>query len=192
MKMYQSSIEKEAIAQMPVCRRQGNIKLIDRPEQVAEAVKALKKAKVIGFDTESKPAFRRGVVNKIALLQLATADSAYLFRLNLLGANDDIKELLESDKVLKIGLSLHDDFDSLNQWMPCKPQNFIELQRFVKAFGIEDNSLQKIYAIIFGEKISKSQRLSNWEASALTEAQQVYAAIDAWTCLDIYHKLHEY
>ena len=70
-------------------------------------------------------------------------------------------------------------------------QTCIELQEYVRAFGIQDKSLQKIYAILFGEKISKSQRLSNWEAETLTEPQKLYAATDAWACLNIYNKLQE-
>lgn len=190
--MYNSTIDKDQIALLPICRRGGRIVLVDSPDRVSEAVADLKKAGIIGFDTESKPAFQKGVYNKIALIQLATDNCAYLFRLKQIGQNEELKGLIESDEVLKIGLSLHDDFDALNQWFRCRPQNFIELQRYVKAFGIEDTSLQKIYAIIFGKKISKSQRLSNWEAAELTGPQMIYAALDAWACLDIYHKLREF
>ena len=187
--IYQSKIEKSLISTLPPCDITGEIIVIDRPEDVATAVDDLKQCTLIGFDTETRPSFRRGESNTISLLQLATDKRAYLFRLKKIGPNQLLKDLLESEEHMKVGLSVHDDFHSLNRWMPCRPKNFIELQKYVKAFGIEEMSLQKIYAIVFNKKISKRQQLSNWEAEELTPAQQQYAAIDAWACRDIYYKL---
>ena len=187
--LYQSKIEKSLISTLPPCDIVGEIIVIDRPEDVAAAIDDLKQCPLIGFDTETRPSFRRGESNTISLLQLATDRRAYLFRLKKIGPNQLLKDLLESEEHMKVGLSVHDDFHSLNRWMPCRPKNFIELQKYVKAFGIEEMSLQKIYAIIFNKKISKRQQLSNWEADQLTPAQQQYAAIDAWACRDIYYKL---
>ena len=187
--LYPSKIEKSLISTLPPCDITGEIIVIDRPEDVATAVDNLKQCTLIGFDTETRPSFRRGESNPISLLQLATDKRAYLFRLKKIGPNQLLKDLLESEEHMKVGLSVHDDFHSLNRWMPCRPKNFIELQKYVKAFGIEEMSLQKIYAIVFNKKISKRQQLSNWEAEELTPAQQQYAAIDAWACRDIYYKL---
>ena len=187
--LYPSKIEKSLISTLPPCDITGEIIVIDRPEDVATAVDDLKQCTLIGFDTETRPSFRRGESNTISLLQLATDKRAYLFRLKKIGPNQLLKDLLESEEHMKVGLSVHDDFHSLNRWMPCRPKNFIELQKYVKAFGIEEMSLQKIYAIVFNKKISKRQQLSNWEAEELTPAQQQYAAIDAWACRDIYYKL---
>lgn len=187
--LYQSKIEKSVISTLPPCDIVGEIIVIDRPEDVAAAIDDLKQCPLIGFDTETRPSFRRGESNTISLLQLATDRRAYLFRLKKIGPNQLLKDLLESEEHMKVGLSVHDDFHSLNRWMPCRPKNFIELQKYVKAFGIEEMSLQKIYAIVFNKKISKRQQLSNWEADQLTPAQQQYAAIDAWACRDIYYKL---
>ena len=187
--LYQSKIEKSVISTLPPCDIVGEIIVIDRPEDVAAAIDDLKQCPLIGFDTETRPSFRRGESNTISLLQLATDRRAYLFRLKKIGPNQLLKDLLESEEHMKVGLSVHDDFHSLNRWMPCRPKNFIELQKYVKAFGIEEMSLQKIYAIVFNKKISKRQQLSNWEADQLTTAQQQYAAIDAWACRDIYYKL---
>ena len=187
--MYPSKIEKTEIINLPPCDITGEIIVIDRPEDVTAAIDDLKQCKLIGFDTETRPSFRRGESNTISLLQLATEKRAYLFRLKKIGQNTMLRDLLESEEQMKVGLSVHDDFHSLNRWMPCRPKNFIELQRYVKAFGIEEMSLQKIYAIVFNKKISKRQQLSNWEADQLTTAQQQYAAIDAWACRDIYYKL---
>ena len=187
--LYQSKIEKSVISTLPPCDIVGEIIVIDRPEDVPAAIDDLKQCPLIGFDTETRPSFRRGESNTISLLQLATDQRAYLFRLKKIGPNQLLKDLLESEEHMKVGLSVHDDFHSLNRWMPCRPKNFIELQKYVKAFGIEEMSLQKIYAIVFNKKISKRQQLSNWEADQLTPAQQQYAAIDAWACRDIYYEL---
>ena len=187
--LYPSKIDKSVISTLPPCDITGEIIVIDRLEDVATAVDDLKKCSLIGFDTETRPSFRRGESNTISLLQLATDRRAYLFRLKKIGQNQLLKELLESEDHMKVGLSVHDDFHSLNRWMPCRPKNFIELQKYVKAFGIEEMSLQKIYAIVFNQKISKRQQLSNWEADQLTPAQQQYAAIDAWACRNIYYEL---
>lgn len=184
--LYPEHIDKEDILQLPPCSINGKIEIIDRPDQVDMAVDELYKCDLIGFDTETKPSFKKGESNTISLLQLATEKCAYLFRLKTIGENERLKTLLEDKNKMKVGLSVSDDFRSLNKWMQCKPTNFIELQRYVKAFGIEEMSLQKIFAIIFNERISKRQQLSNWENNELSPAQQLYAAIDAWACRNIY------
>jgi ribonuclease D len=182
-------ITKEQIAELPVEKFSGRIQVIDREEELPNALNYLSSQPALGFDTETKPAFKRGQLNKVALLQLATEDVCYLFRLNRVGYPDGLESIMVNPDIRKIGLSLRDDFAAIHRRSVRKPENFIDLQLFVDKFGIEDNSLQKIYAILFGKKISKSQRLSNWEAPLLTPAQQSYAAIDAWACLRIYNHL---
>ena len=154
-------------------------------------VRYLRQFPILGIDTETRPSFKRGENHKVALLQLATDERCYLFRLHKFGLTIPLIQLLESPHVAKVGISLKDDFYMLHKWMPFEPQNVIELQTFVQDLGITDMSLQKIYANIFGNKISKSQRLSNWEADELTIPQQQYAAIDAWACIQIYKKVEE-
>jgi len=145
---------------------------------------------VIGFDTETKPVFAKGKKNKVALLQISTNEICYLIRMNVLGFTPQMIDFFNNPDILKIGLSIKDDFMMLRARSESfNPQGFIELQSYVKSFGIEDNSLQKIFAIIFEKKISKSQRLSNWEIESLTSGQQHYAALDAWACLCIYQAL---
>ncbi|MCE5179423.1 MAG: 3'-5' exonuclease domain-containing protein 2 [Porphyromonadaceae bacterium] len=182
-------ITKEQIAELPVEKFNGNIVVIDHEEEMSDALHYLSSQPALGFDTETKPAFKRGQLHKVALLQLATEDACYLFRLNKIGYPDGLEAIMINPDIRKIGLSLRDDFAAIHKRSARSPENFIDLQLFVDKFGIEDNSLQKIYALLFGKKISKSQRLSNWEAPLLTPAQQSYAAIDAWACLRIYNHL---
>ena len=190
MVVLQSKIEKTQIADMPKEAFEGRIFVVHTEEDAHKAVSYLNSCLMVGVDTETKPSFKKGASHKVALLQISTRDTCFLFRLNSIGMPDFLEEFLQND-VLKIGLSLKDDFMAIRKRNEgdLKKGNWIELQEYVTQFGIEDKSLQKIYAILFGKKISKSQRLSNWEADALTEAQCVYAATDAWACVEIYNYL---
>ena len=165
---------------------------VDRIEDVDNAVNHLLQYNELGFDTETKPAFKKGQFNKVALMQLSTMDTCYLFRLNMIGYPDQLDNIICNPDIKKIGLSLRDDFAAMNKRSIAKPDNFIDLQPFVDKYGIDDNSLQRIYAIIFEKKITKKQRTSNWEAKSLSDAQKSYAAIDAWACLRIYKQLTKY
>lgn len=177
---------------MPKMLFPGRIFVIYTESDAEKAVAYLKDQRIVGVDTETRPSFKRGTTHKVALLQISTQDTCFLFRLNRIGMPDSLQEFLMSD-TLKIGLSLKDDFNSLRKRQDMHPDrgNWIELQEYVGKFGIEDRSLQKIYANLFGEKISKNQRLSNWEADVLSEGQKLYAATDAWACVEIYNCLSE-
>ncbi|SFK33189.1 3'-5' exonuclease [Porphyromonadaceae bacterium KH3CP3RA] len=183
------TISKEQVAELPLETFKGNIVVVDHIGEIQKACNYLSSHSALGFDTETKPAFKRGQINKVALVQLSTEEVCFLFRLNKIGYPDELERILSDPGIKKIGLSLRDDFAAIRKRSGRKPENFIDLQGFVDQFGIEDNSLQKIYAILFGRKISKNQRVSNWEAETLTPAQQSYAAIDAWACLRIYNHL---
>ena len=187
--MYQAKIDKEIVKDMPIAQTDCQIELIDSPDEVDKAVKYLLRSKVVGFDTESKPSFTKGKSNKIALMQISTQKRCFLFRLQMIGKNQRLKEFLENENIKKIGVAIHGDLRNLRVWSKFEPKNFVDLQNIVGDYGIEELGLQKIYAIIFGKKISKSQQLSNWEAKILNRSQQVYAATDAWACRQIYLKL---
>lgn len=183
------SITKEELASLPAASYEGTIIVIDSEEEAKKAAEVLKRENLLGFDTETKPSFKRGQMNKVALLQLSTHTHCYLFRLNRIGLPETVKEILEDDKIIKIGLSIHDDFHNLNKLCSLDPKGFIDLQPFVKDYKIIDNSLSRIYGILFDERISKGQRLTNWEAETLTPNQQTYAALDALACIRIYDYL---
>lgn len=191
MTAFNAHIEKSEITSMPTVTFPGRIITINTAADVDKVVKALSKEKLLGFDTETRPAFRKGVQYKVSLLQLSTADTCFLIRLCNTGMPESIISLLENSEILKIGVSLHDDYQSLARRKRFKAGGFFDLQKYVSGFGIEEMSLQKIYAIIFGERISKNQQLSNWEQDILTDKQKQYAATDAWACLNIYNRLKE-
>ena len=185
------SISKDKIAEMPTVAYDGYVTVVESMAEALKAIEYLKTQSMLGFDTETKPSFRKGKPNKVSLVQISTDRRSFLFRINKLGFIDELKQLLEDENVMKIGLSLKDDYGALRRLGDFNPGGFIDLQAFVEKYGIIDNSLQRIYAIVFGGRISKGQRLSNWEAAELSYAQQVYASIDAWSCLQLYRHLSE-
>ena len=191
MSRFNARIEKSEISTMPTVAFEGRIITIDTPGDTDKAVKALSAESVIGMDTETRPSFKKGIQHQVSLIQLSTADTCFLIRLNRVGIPDSLKELLENENIAKVGISLHDDYQALNKRKKFKAGNFIDLQKCVGKFGIEEMSLQKIFAIIFGQRISKSQQLTNWENDVLTDKQKIYAATDAWACLKIYNKLEQ-
>lgn len=192
MKQLKKKIPKADVSTLPKVLFTGRIFVINTEKEAEKAVAYLDNQLLVGVDTETRPSFKRGTAHKVSLLQVSTHDTCFLFRLNRIGMPDSLQHFLTSD-ILKIGLSLKDDFNSLRKREDIHPDqgNWVELQDYVATFGIEDKSLQKIYANLFGQKISKSQRLSNWEADVLSEGQQLYAATDAWACVEIYNYLKE-
>ncbi|MDR2763451.1 MAG: 3'-5' exonuclease domain-containing protein 2 [Tannerella sp.] len=187
---YLPSITRELIAEMPPEVFPGQIIVVDRPADVAKALGCLEASGRVGFDTETRPNFSKTDHHKVCLIQVSTEHVCYLFRLNRLGGVPaSLKGFLENRQIIKIGLSLLDDFHALRKLTSIDPEGFIDLQKFVQPFGIQESSLRKIYAILFGRKISKRAQLSNWEAETLTVAMQQYAALDAWACLRIYQHL---
>ncbi len=185
------SITKEEIASFPVEEFSGRIIVAQTEKEVEKAVQYLEDLPMVGFDTETRPAYKKGTVRGVALMQLSTDDTCFLIRLNLTDFPPCLIRFLSNPDIKKIGLSLRDDFLSMNRRTKIEPKGFIDLQQIVPAYGIADISLQKMYALLFGKKISKGQRLTNWEADILTDAQKKYAALDAWACLKIYQAIQQ-
>ena len=183
-----NKFDKKLISKLPRVLFEGKIIVVITPKEAERAVDFLLKSPILGIDTETRPSFRRGKQNKVSLLQVSTPEICFLFRLNLIGMTPPIVRLLEDTEVMKVGLSLHDDVLSLTKRTSFTPGYFMDLQHLVKELGIEDMSLQKLYANMFGQKISKAQQLSNWEADILTERQKLYAATDAWACIMLYEE----
>lgn len=185
-KIIYSKYDKKKIPSLPRVLFPGRIIVILTADEAEKAVDYLLKADILGFDTETKPVFKRGRQNKVALLQVSTEDTCFLFRLNRIGLCPAIIRLLETTDVRKIGLSWHDDIASLHKRGEFSPKGFFELQEHMKELGIEDMSLAKLYANLFGERISKREQLSNWDNDVLTDKQKGYAATDAWACIRLY------
>ena len=176
---------------MEVVSFPGRIIVIQTELEAEKAVEYLLRFPMVGIDTETRPSFKRGIMHKVALLQVSTYDTCFLFRLNMIGMCRPVERLLSHPTLVKVGLSLKDDINMLHRLGDFAGNNFIDLQNIVGQVGIRDMSLQKIYANLFGQKVSKRQRLTNWEADVLDDRQKEYAAIDAWVCLKIYDRIEE-
>lgn len=182
-------ITKEEIKELPRQYFEGDIFVVDQQDQVESAVEHLQQFDALGFDTESRPSFKKGQRNGVALMQVATGQRAFLFRLNKIHLSDSLVDLLEDASIKKIGVALKDDLQSLKKLRDFAPGGFLDLQEYVSYFGIESYSLRKLSAIVLNIKISKRQQLSNWECDNLKDGQLRYAATDAWAPLKIYEKL---
>ncbi len=189
MKKIYDKFDKSIINSLPLVTFPGKIIVVLNEYEADRAVEYLLSCDVLGVDTETRPAFRKGNNHKVALLQVATRKECFLFRLNHLGLPKSLLRLLSNKQVPMVGLSWHDDLMSLHRREQFEPGWFIDIQNIIGNLGIVDKSLQKLYANLFGEKISKRQRLTNWEADVLTERQKEYAAIDAWACIKLYDEI---
>lgn len=183
---YPELITSEEIAERELSWFKGEIVLVDDIKTFRRVIPRLQKAKILGFDTETKPSFRKGRKHKVSLLQLATSDLACLFRINRIGLPDELLEILSDPEIVKTGVAIHDDIRFLTGIRKFNPAGFIDLQSFVRDYGIKCSGLKKLCAIILGFRISKRQQVTDWEAEELSEAQQLYAATDAWVCHQIY------
>ena len=188
-KIIYRKYDKTKIGSLPRVSFEGRIVTVITEKEAEKAVDYLLSQPILGIDTETRPSFKKGHVNEVALLQVSTHDVCFLFRLNLIGMSAAVSRLLEDTTVPKIGLSLRDDLMMLGRRAEFSRGCFIDLQNHVEEIGVEDMSLQKLYANFFGQKISKRDRLSNWEAEILKDKQKVYAATDAWACIMLYEEL---
>lgn len=189
MKLYQSEITHEEVAALDLIHYEGPITLIQTEEEFQEAIETISAQKILGFDTETRPSFKKGTSYPTSLIQLSASDQAWLIRVSRIGYPVELLKLLSDPEVIKVGTGLNDDIRRMRCDFQFEPGGFLDLQRYVEAFQIWEKGLKKLSSIILGHRISKSQQVSNWDANILTEAQLRYAATDAWICLEIYYEL---
>jgi ribonuclease D len=186
---YKENISIEEIKELDLSCFEGDIFLIDSLEKFRAVLPRLSRSTLLGFDTETKPSFKKGRKNKVSLVQLADDKIACLFRINKIGIPEELAAILSDPGIIKCGVAIHDDIKLLSGIRKFNPSGFIDLQPFVKKYGIDSSGLKKLAAIVLGFRISKRQQVTDWEAVTLSEAQQIYAATDAWVCYQIYSKL---
>ena len=189
MKTIYNKFDKAKISTLPRVLFKGRIVVVLTERDADKAVRYLLSQPILGVDTETRPSFKKGQMHQVALLQVSSYDVCFLFRLNQLGLSPSVKRLLEDKQVPKIGLSLRDDLLSLHKLGDFNAGYFIDLQDHMREIGVEDLSLQKLYANFFAQKISKREQLTNWEADILQDKQKLYAATDAWSCIMLYEEL---
>ena len=188
-KIIYNKFDKKSIAQLPTVTFPGKTVVVMSESEAEKAVHFLLSQDILGVDTETRPSFKKGETHMVSLWQVSTSDVCFLFRLNHIGITPAILRLLENKAVPMVGLSLHDDMLSLHKRVAFTPGYFIDLQDLVGELGIEDLSLQKLYANLFHQKISKRQRLTNWDSDVLNDKQKAYAALDAWACINLYKEI---
>lgn len=186
---YIESISNEDVAALPMVQFDGQIVVVDTPQALDEACQYLAQQSILGFDTETRPSFTAGVTNKVALLQLFGGEKCFLIRLNRVQMSKALTDILHRSDIIKVGAAVKNDIVGLTKLRHFTAGGFVDLQDIVENYGIKDKSLRKISGIVLGKKVSKAQRLSNWEAKTLTPQQQMYAATDAWVCVAIYKSL---
>ncbi len=184
-------VTNEEIDQLPLSQYDESVILIDKPELVDEAIEEMRQCKVLGFDTETRPAFTRGTNYKVALLQLSSEHQTWLFRLCEIGLPENLAKFLEDDSIIKPGLAIRDDLKGLRKWHQFNPGGFVDMQTIAAEKGIEDLSLKKMAAHVLGVRVSKRQRLTNWESPTLTAGQMTYAATDSWISLMLWKAVVE-
>ncbi len=186
---YRENLTAAELADYDLSWFKGKIIIIDNLKIFKKVIPALQDKKILGFDTETRPSFRKGRKNRVSLIQLATNEVAWLFRINRIGIPEELVTILADPDVIKAGVAVHDDIRFLKHLRKFEPEGIIDLQKLVKEYGITSSGLKKLSAIILGFRISKRQQVTDWEAEDLSEAQQIYAATDAWVCYEIYKQL---
>ncbi len=187
--MFPDQIEKSDLQQLPLIRFEGEIHVIEKPEDLDKALDFIGREPILGFDTETKPTFTKGAYNHTALIQFATLDQAFLLRINRFGIPDRLKKILENENICKVGISLRDDLKDLKKIRPFRPAGFIDLNNIAKELGINQIGIKSLTGIFLERRVAKNQQTSNWENPKLTPGQKRYAATDAWVCMKMYDSL---
>jgi ribonuclease D len=192
MSLFAKHITKEQVNQLPLGRYDGKLAVISHADKLQQAVDRIRQEGVVGFDTETKPTFRKGQYHHVSLLQIAVPGMVFLFRLNYLGMPPELRSIFEDSSVTKVGIGIRDDLLELQKLHHFKPRNILDLNAEVKSLGVKNAGVRNLSAIFLEFRISKSQQTSNWERDELTDKQLRYAATDAWVCLEIYNRLQDW
>jgi ribonuclease D len=184
-----TTITQEELNLLPLRAYAGKVHVVTDPKHFPKLAAEIVKHKVVGFDTETRPSFKKGQSYKLALLQLATPSSVYLIRTHHTGLDRHIISVFENPNVIKAGVAIRDDIKALQTIAAFTPQSFVELANLSRQVGLQVESVKKLAALVLGFRISKSAQTSNWEAPTLTEKQIEYAATDAWVCLELYERM---
>lgn len=187
--LIKNKISNESLNDLPLQQYTGEIVLIEEKSDIAQVVNEIKGEAVLGFDTETRPSFKKGISYQISLIQLTSKKSTYLIRLNKTGVTPELLQLLSDESTLKVGVGIRDDIRGLQRLGSFDPKGFVELQTMATEKGLKDFSLKKLAGILLKFRVSKRQRLSNWDAEILSDAQKIYASTDSWVALEIYKKL---
>ena len=187
--MFEKSITKQEINDLPLFKYEGKTIVAATEKQIDKVIFEIEEHDLVGFDTETKPTFKKGEFNHVALVQIALPEKVYLLRISQVGVTTSLARFLSNKKITKIGIALDDDIIALKKRRRFVPAGFMDLNKIAPTLGIEKIGARNLSALLLNNRISKNQQISNWENPTLTEPQVKYAATDAWICLEIYNKL---
>lgn len=184
------AISREDLAELPIRRYEGQVHVVATPEALSRAMDDLRQERVVGFDTETRPAFRKGESHLPCLVQLATASAAYLFRLQQVDCADALAEILSAPDIVKAGVAPAHDLRQLKLLFPFEAASVLDLGAVAKRHGMDQTGLRNLAGLFLGFRIPKGTRTSNWASPRLSPAQVNYAATDAWACRELYLRFH--
>ncbi len=188
---YRRKLTKDDINALPIVRYEGKIELVTEEDALERALADIKKQRVLGFDTETKPSFRKGSINAPSLIQMATEDTVYLFQLMWTPFSEAMADILADANIVKAGVSIIDDMRELQKLHPFEPAGVVDLGNVARAHKLETQGLRNLAANFFDFRISKGPQCSNWSAQVLSERQVVYAATDAWVGRQVFLRMEE-
>lgn len=184
------NISKADINLLPLKSFEGKITIVSSDKDAVRALKYLEKESYIGFDSESKPAFKKGEINPIALIQLAGKNEVFIFRILETGVFPQLKKILEDSDIMKISQSADFELKKLKREKDIDCRNFIDLEKIAKKINSSQHSLRGLVAIFLNFRISKTSQQSNWERKILTAKQILYAATDAWVTREVFEEMN--
>jgi ribonuclease D len=190
--LYAKKISKEKLQKLPMRFYDGAIHLIDSGESAQKAVIEIMKESVLGFDTESKPAFSKGEKYLPSIVQIATAEGVYIFQLAKIGQLKFLKPVLECQTSLKVGIAIRDDILKLRDIEDFKPSGFQDIGDLTKSLGVHQTGLRNLTGIFLKYRISKASQITDWSQEKLSMQQLTYAATDAWTSRILYLEVKKY
>lgn len=183
---YRRTISREEMAKLPIRRYEGEVHLVATPQHAERAMADIREESVVGFDTETRPAFRKGEVHLPCLIQVATARAVYLFQLQRLDFSAVVAEIVAAPGIVKVGISVADDLRQLRLVFPFEEASVLDAGRVAHRHGLRQTGLRNLAGIFLGFRIPKGNRTSNWAAPRLSAAQIKYAATDAWACRELF------
>ena len=184
-------ISREELAVLPIGRYEGEIVMVATPRDFERAWADLAQEKAVGWDTETRPAFKVGEFYLPSLVQAATAKTVYLFQLGKMDFSKVVGGLFAEPTIVKPGISVKDDLKKLKQVFAFEDESVLDLGLVAKRHGMAKTGLRNLAGIFLGIRVAKGSKTTNWAAPKLTEQQIAYAATDAWACRELYLKFRE-
>lgn len=188
---YLERIAAEAINELPIRRYEGPIHVVAGVPDLASALQDLRSAGVVGFDTETRPAFRPGESYPPSLVQLASANAVYLLQLKQQDFSEAVRQVLSDASLVKVGVSVSHDVRELQKLFPFDPRAVLDLGTVASRHGVRQTGVRSLAALFLGIRIPKGAKTTNWAMPRLTAQQVAYAATDAWVCRELYLRFAE-